>query len=336
MITVTLYTRNECHLCEQAKDDLISLRDEIPHKLVEIDIDGNRNLEIAYGFEIPVVEVGPYKLKAPFTRQELKMTLGAARDRVIDLQGIDEERFQTQLARGWTISKTDKFSYWISNHYMFVFNLFVLLYLGLPFLAPVMMSKGLVVPATLIYRGYGVMCHQFAFRSWFLFGEQPAYPRAAAEVEWLGSYEDTIGLDPNDQWGARRYVGEEGIGYKVALCERDVAIYGGILTFGLLFSITGKRIKSIPWYVWLLVGIAPIALDGFSQILSQPPLNVIPPMNLLAYRESSPILRSITGFLFGFMTAWFGYPLVEETMVDTRHYLAAKFARVQADGRDPV
>jgi uncharacterized membrane protein len=334
MITVTLYTRKECHLCDVAKDDLNSLKDEIPHQLIEVDIDGNRDLQIAYGFDIPVIEVGPYRLKAPFNRQEIRMTLGAARDRVEDIQQIDQERYEAQLGRGWKITKTDRFSYWISNHYMLVFNFFVLLYLGFPFLAPILMSAGLTTPASLIYRGYGMMCHQFAFRSWFVFGEQPAYPRSAAGLEWLNSYEEMIGLDADDQWAARRYTGEDDIGYKVALCQRDVAIYGGILIFGVLFAVTGRRIKSIPWYIWILVGILPIALDGFSQIFSQPPLNMIPPLNLLTYRESTPFLRSLTGFLFGFTTAWFGYPLVEETMVDTRRYMATKFARINAQQAD--
>ena len=260
MITVTLYSREDCHLCDVAKGDLNSLQEEIPHKLVEVDIDGSRELQLAYGTEIPVIEVGPYKLKAPFSRQELKMTLGAASDRDQDLKQIDGERYDLQLERGWKVTKTDRFSYWISNHYMLLFNCLVILYLGLPFLAPVLMSAGIEAPAKLIYRAYGAMCHQFAFRSWFLLGEQPAYPRSAAGVEWLEPYEVTIGLDPNDQWAARSYHGEEGIGYKVALCQRDVAIYGGILLFGVLFAITGRRIKSIPWYVWLIIGILPIEL----------------------------------------------------------------------------
>ena len=330
MITVTLYTREECHLCDETKEDLISLQDEIPHKLVEVDIDNNRDLLLAYGFDIPVVEVGPYKIKAPITRQELKMTLGAARDRANHIMQLEGDKYETKLAKGWTITKSDRFSYWISNHYMLVFNFFVILYLGLPFLAPFLMSIGIETPAKLIYRGYGAMCHQFAFRSWFLFGDQLAYPKEAVGSEVFESYEDTIGLDPNDQWAARRYIGEDGIGYKVGLCQRDVAIYGGILIFGVIFAITGRKIKSIPWYVWILVGIVPIALDGFSQIFSQPPINLIPPLNLLNYRESTPFLRSLTGFLFGFSTAWFGYPLVEETMVDTRRYFAVKFARVKA------
>ena len=110
----------------------------------------------------------------------------------------------------------------------------------------------------------------------------------------------------------------------MALCERDVAIYGGILLFGLIFGLTGRRIKPLPWYLWLLIGMVPIAVDGFSQLLSQPPLNFFP------YRESTPLLRTITGFLFGFTTAWFGFPIVEESMVDLRRFYAQKFARAEA------
>jgi uncharacterized membrane protein len=73
-----------------------------------------------------------------------------------------------------------------------------------------------------------------------------------------------------------------------------------------------------------LVGILPIAIDGFSQLLSQPPLNMFP------YRESTPLLRTITGFLFGFTTAWFGYPIVEESMADVRRFYEQKMARARS------
>jgi uncharacterized membrane protein len=67
----------------------------------------------------------------------------------------------------------------------------------------------------------------------------------------------------------------------------------------------------------------PIALDGLSQLLSQPPLNILP------YRESTPMLRTITGFLFGFMTAWFGYPYVEESMSENYKYLGIKLSKAK-------
>jgi len=64
-------------------------------------------------------------------------------------------------------------------------------------------------------------------------------------------------------------------------------------------------------------------LDGFTQLLSQPPLSLFP------YRESTPFLRVLTGFLFGFSTAWFGYPLVEQTMAETRQIMSDKCQRLQ-------
>jgi hypothetical protein len=37
----------------------------------------------------------------------------------------------------------------------------------------------------------------------------------------------------------------------------------------------------------------------------------------------------LTGFLFGFTTAWFGFPLVEETMSDSRQIMATKKIRYE-------
>ncbi len=34
-------------------------------------------------------------------------------------------------------------------------------------------------------------------------------------------------------------MGNEVVGYKMAFCERDMAIYGGMLLFGVIYSLTG-------------------------------------------------------------------------------------------------
>jgi uncharacterized membrane protein len=120
------------------------------------------------------------------------------------------------------------------------------------------------------------------------------------------------------------------VGYKVALCERDVAIYGGILLFGLLFALSGRRLPALPWYLWILLGMGPIGLDGFSQLFSQfnwPWLAAI-----LPYRESTPFLRVLTGAMFGIATAWFAYPYIEESMNETRKFFLKKFAVVETRG----
>ena len=338
MINVTLYTREDCYLCEEIKNDLESLQEQYPHRLVEVDVDSDSALYDAYGQDIPVVEVGPYRLSAPISRQDLAMTIGAAYDRHNQLAKIGDEAHQKRVQRGQTITGTDSFSYWVSRHYMAVIAFFLFLYTGLPVLAPVLMKVGATAPANVIYTIYSPLCHQFGFRSFFLFGEQPYYP--LKESGWTGAetglqdFETATGIfhlhDPNSstRWDARNYRGDEIVGYKMALCERDIAIYGAMLFFALLFSVTGRRIPPLHWVLWLLIGLGPVGLDGFSQIISQFEIQAL--ASVLPYRESTPFLRTLTGFLFGFSTAWFGFPYVEESMRETRQFLIKKVAIVNA------
>ena len=114
------------------------------------------------------------------------------------------------------------------------------------------------------------------------------------------------------------------MGFKIALCERDIAIWGSLVFFGLLYAATGRRFPKLHWLVWIFVGVGPIGLDGFSQLISQLQLPFL--QSILPYRESIPQLRVLTGVFFGFFTGWFMFPLIEETMADTRNLLSKKFA----------
>ena len=66
MITVKLYSRKDCLLCDQARLDLQALQASIPHQLQVVDVDSSPEARRLYGDALPVVEVGPYKLKSPF------------------------------------------------------------------------------------------------------------------------------------------------------------------------------------------------------------------------------------------------------------------------------
>jgi uncharacterized membrane protein len=323
MIEVTLYSRKDCHLCDVAQSYLEELQSYVPHHLTIIDVDSDNKLRNMYGFNVPVVLIGPYKLSAPIEKKDLEISLMAvqqSREQEAKLdKEIEEGRLQIQVQ--W--NRSDGISLWLSRHYLALFNLLIFVYVGLPFLAPVLMNVGATVPAEIIYRAYGFVCHQFAFRSWFLFGEQAVYPRAEAQVPGLISYQQATGLNGYDLLSARAFVGNAQLGYKVALCERDVAIYAGILLFGILYAVFRRKVKPIHWVVWILVGIVPIGLDGFSQLISQPPLSIIP------FRESTPVLRTVTGLLFGLLTAWFGYPYVEESMQENRKFLEGKLSQAR-------
>jgi uncharacterized membrane protein len=330
MLNVTLYIRKDSKPCDEVRAELNELQSQYPHRLAEVDIDSDNALLAKYIDAIPVVEVGPYSLSSPITRQKLKMTLGAASDRKKQLEQLGDPEYQMKIKKGQKVTTGDRVSFWIAKRYLLMLNLFFLIYIGLPFLAPTLMKLGAELPARAIYRIYSPLCHQFGFRSFFLYGEQVVYPLAEARMSGIKTFEQATGIpnleDPYSvtRFDARKYTGDETVGYKVALCERDVAIYLAILLFGIIYGLSGRSIKSLHWAVWILIGIAPIGLDGFSQLFSQ--FNWAWLNSVLPYRESTVYLRILTGALFGFMTAWFAYPNIEESMNETRQYYIKKFA----------
>lgn len=57
MVTVTVYSRQGCHLCEIAEKTLEDLRKELAFNLETLYIDGNADLEKLYGTEVPVIHI---------------------------------------------------------------------------------------------------------------------------------------------------------------------------------------------------------------------------------------------------------------------------------------
>jgi len=70
------------------------------------------------------------------------------------------------------------------------------------------------------------------------------------------------------------------------------------------------------------LGVLPIALDGGSQLFS---LGGSWPA-WFPVRESTPLLRTVTGTLFGLFTGWYVYPVMEESMKEIRFDLGRKIA----------
>ena len=146
----------------------------------------------------------------------------------------------------------------IARHWLLLFNLAVTVYVGLPFLAPVLMQAGITGPASVIYGMYSFTCHQLPDHSYFLFADTPT-PNLAALENWGMA----AGLDLFQQ---RRYIGSDAAGFKVALCQRDVAIYASVVVAGLLFGLLRRRVKSPSVKVYVLF-LIPLAVDGLSQMV---------------------------------------------------------------------
>lgn len=220
----------------------------------------------------------------------------------------------------------DRIVYTIARRWLLLANLFFAFYVGLPMLAPVFMNAGMTGAAQAIYTFYSPFCHQMASRSFFLFGDQIAYPRAIAGTELtpIEAYMPSLSefanasTDPNE-WEtfmlpARHFVGNATMGYKMALCQRDISIYLSIFLGGLAFGLLRRhrKIKPMRFWLFLLVGLLPIALDGFSQLFSQFFIGF--GLDVMALRESTPLLRTLTGALFGLSIVWLVYPRLDEQM----------------------
>jgi uncharacterized membrane protein len=314
MIHVILYVRENCPECDQAQADLQSLQATVPHQVKVVQVEQERGSKEKIGDRLPLVEIGPFKLRHPFTRQDLQVMLTAARDRIEQMDRVEIAVYERTVGANDQMPASDRITRFLAYHYLALVNVLLLIYVGLPFLAPVLLKVGAQGPANIIYAIYKPMCHQLAYRSWFLFGEQPYYPRGLSGIAGVQTYEQVTGLDAADLLAGRNFNGNEVVGFKVALCQRDTAIYFFMLLFGVFFGLSGRRLRSLPWFVWILVGMIPIGLDGFSQLPSL--AQGLP--DWLPFRESSPLLRTLTGGLFGWMTAWYLFPMLQETAVETR------------------
>ncbi len=214
----------------------------------------------------------------------------------------------------------DRVIFWFTHHWLTIFNLMALLYVGLPFLAPIFMHVGWSGAGRLIYAMYTPLCHQLPDRSFFLFGRQSSY-------SFQEMYE-LVGTTGVMQHG---FIGSPELGFKIALCQRDVAIYGTIFVAGLAFGLLRKRVRQVPLWAYVLFGVFPPGIDGGLQMLfgwrgmfPGALAQWIPTWGAMVF-ESTPLRRVISGLLFGLMTVWLAYPNVEEAVSEIRTTLQEKF-----------
>ena len=199
---------------------------------------------------------------------------------------------------------------WVYRNYIFLTIILILVYLTGAFLAPIFQNSGFQSPADLLYRFYSSTCHQFAFRSWFLYGKQPFYALERAGIQNLDTYEQISGKSPTDLDAARQFTGNAEAGYKVALCQRDVAIFSGLMLAALGFLIWKRKWQPISVFMWIILGVLPIFLDGISQLGG----SSFPFFAFLPARESYPFMRTSTGLLFGVTTGLYLFPKMENLL----------------------
>ncbi|MCH8020040.1 glutaredoxin family protein [candidate division KSB1 bacterium] len=75
-IKVEIYSKSDCHLCDEAKSVLSKVQQEIPFDFFEVDITSNRELFTEYKEQIPVVFIcGKKAFKFRVNEKELRKRL---------------------------------------------------------------------------------------------------------------------------------------------------------------------------------------------------------------------------------------------------------------------
>lgn len=57
MVSITIYSKKDCHLCDMAKDTLIKVQQKFPFSFTEIDIEKDKAAFEKYKHLIPVIEI---------------------------------------------------------------------------------------------------------------------------------------------------------------------------------------------------------------------------------------------------------------------------------------
>jgi len=180
----------------------------------------------------------------------------------------------------------------VARHWLAIAILGTGMFVGLAFAAPILAMHGHGRAADVIYFAYRITCHQLPQRSWFLGGRAAAY-------DW-STIHTYLGLDETALLQAYHHpVRDPVLGYQTAFCQRDVAIFGTFFLALIAFGVARHRValRPIPFKVYLLA-LVPIGIDGATQ--------------LVGLRESTPLLRTVTGAIFGLATALLVMPQLNE------------------------
>ena len=174
-------------------------------------------------------------------------------------------------------------------------------YISLALLTPVLIIGNMHQIARALYKIYSLFCHQNAYKSWVFLGSQ-----SPLRIRLSPSF-DSHNLSFYSLLDPEKFIGTVDLGWKTALCHRCTAIYLGVFTASLLyhaFKLQRLHVPVVHPATYIIVGLLPILLHTIFLPATE---NI-----LLGIITTKPhIMSTITGGLFGIMSAWFSFPEID-------------------------
>lgn len=148
----------------------------------------------------------------------------------------------------------------VLRHWLALVLTTLMIFVTVPFLAPVAMASGWPDIGRLIYLLYAPFCHQLPQRSWFLFGDSLTYT-----VEQITSVTAS-----RDAWHLRHFLGTPTMGWKVAWSDRMISFYCMTPVFGLIYAVLrqGNGVIQPRSLTIMILSLLPLVLDGTTHLVN--------------------------------------------------------------------
>lgn len=214
---------------------------------------------------------------------------------------------------------------WLNKNLLWLIVGIIALYVAGAFAAPVFMVRGDKEVAGRIYRFYGQFCHQRVERSVFLFGKESIFTTySVSELKVKSAIPDVnpdVRLSYATTYFGHGFNGNQEVGYKAAICIRDLALYLSLVISSSVYIAFSKKRKLNLQMNWkfLLVLILPLIVDGGFQVVAESlKLSWVPQ----AYFDNNP-KRVITGVLFGTGIALLIFPPLKKSLEEAGDTVSA-------------
>lgn len=175
---------------------------------------------------------------------------------------------------------------WLFRHWLQVFLVVFGVFNLLPVLAPISMAAGLSPVGNAIYDLYGIISHQYANRSYFLFGDALMFDADALPLALNGTFDHDASL-------LKQFRGTPEIGWKLAWSDRLVSMFASMWITALLYALwRGRGVHPLPLWVGILL-VAPLIVDGVTHMMSDSASVTA------GFRYDNQWLADLTGGAFG-------------------------------------
>ena len=174
-----------------------------------------------------------------------------------------------------------------------IYILFFLLLVGIVIIIPLLAFDNDMEGA---YKALRIACHQKLSRSFCIFSD--------GSDSWIADCTEQKGEYTAGDQDEIRVERDGAVGYKIAVCSRDLGLYAAMLVAGLIYPLV-KKLEDREVYpgIYLVIALIPIGLDGGIQFFSD--LGILP----FVY-ESTNLIRLVTGAIAGFAATFFAIPII--------------------------